>query len=519
MSENTSCEVLDVPKQAERGRTRPPLRKGAGAYNMKMSRKKRTDSGMTLPEVITASAILLVCLTALATLLAGAINSSQTAKLRDEAANLANARIEAARTIPYDSVGVRYATGLSGDPAGEILTPEVVGRFTVDTICTWVRDAEGRAAYKKFTVRVSWSQPSNGHVDVTTMIYGKSNITGTGDMVVKLRYRETGLPVVDSSVAEVDAHGVARGVMTDNKGEAFFAQLPVGPAVLTITPPAGYLVDTTSVSEAQITADALTTLIIYVQRPATTTIQVRNAAGSPVSGATVVMRRADGQETTYTANSGGDVILSDLLYAEYSVTCSAAGYTSATLPLVLSAGSPGATMRFTMISRTAASLVVRVRDANGTQIEGATVHVKPQTGGSDLFSQVTGTNGEVSFPSIDDGTYLLVVEKTGYSVEYQLVYVSEEHTISTVTLSGGAKGNMQVHTLDKNGHAASLRVIISGPGYYRDSLYSSTSGLLSLTDLPVGSYEVSCYDSPASVATAIIVSGQTADVTVSQSKK
>ena len=112
-----------------------------------------------------------------------------------------------------------------------------------------------------------------------------------------------------------------------------------------------------------------------------------------------------------------------------------------------------------------------------------------------------------------------VVEKTGYNVQVQSVTVSALGTISTVVMAGTAKGNMHIVTLDKNGHAAAIRVIISGPGYYRDSLTSSTSGQLNVTDLPVGSYEVSCYTNPASVATVIISAGQTADVTVSQSKK
>jgi hypothetical protein len=312
---------------------------------------------------------------------------------------------------------------------------------------------------------------------------------------------------------------VARGVMTDSRGEAFFAQLPIGPAAVTVTPPAGYLVDTTNLTDAHITADALSTLIIYVQLPGTTTVQVRDASGNPISAATVVFRRADGVETTYTANSGGDVTLGNLLYADYSVTVSASGYTPATLPLVLTPADPGETMRFTMASQTAASLVVRVFDANGSQIPGALVHLKPAGGGSDLDAKTTGSNGEASFPVVSSGTYTLATEKTGYDLKYQSVVVSGGGSSASVTLAGIAKGNMQITALDKNGHTASLRVIVSGPGYYRDNLYSSTAGKLLLTELPVGSYQVSCYVDPASVVTTIISSGQTADVTVSQSKK
>jgi uncharacterized surface anchored protein len=246
---------------------------------------------------------------------------------------------------------------------------------------------------------------------------------------------------------------------------------------------------------------------------------VRDVGGSPLSGATVEIRRADGVTTTVTANAEGDVAVSDLLYADYSVKVSADGYSSATQPLTLTAATPGQTLFFTMSPRSYYDLRVRVRDANNTQLQDATVHLKPSGGGTDLASKVTVSNGEVFFTPLNPGTYQLVVEKSGYNVQVQSVTVSAYGTIATVVMGGNAKGNMHIVTLDKNGHAAAIRVIISGPSYYRDSLTSSTSGQLNVTDLPVGSYEVSCYTNPASVATVIISAGQTADVTVSQSKK
>jgi hypothetical protein len=78
-------------------------------------------------------------------------------------------------------------------------------------------------------------------------------------------------------------------------------------------------------------------------------------------------------------------------------------------------------------------------------------------------------------------------------------------------------GNMHVVTLDKNGHATWIRVIVTGPnGYYRNDLYSNGDGVLDLQSLVPGSYQVQCYTKPASVATAIVNAGQTAQVQISQ---
>jgi type II secretory pathway pseudopilin PulG len=72
---------------------------------------------MTLPEVMIAASVMLVCLVSLAGLLGGSITSSASAHMRDEAANIANDRLETARSLNYDRVGLHYTNGLYGDPA------------------------------------------------------------------------------------------------------------------------------------------------------------------------------------------------------------------------------------------------------------------------------------------------------------------------------------------------------------------------------------------------------------------
>jgi type II secretory pathway pseudopilin PulG len=478
---------------------------------------------MTLPEVMIASSILLVCLTAMATLLAGAVNSSQSAKMRDEAANLANLRIESARSLAYDHVGVHYANGVNGDPTGDILTPETVGNFVVTTECTWVRTPTGRAAYKKLRVVVSWQKPMPGTFEATTMIYGKSDIVTSGDLDVRLRYTEDGSFVTNATVAIRDAANSARSVSSDTSGSAFFGQVAMGNVAMSVTPPAGCLVDTSTMSSIVVAADAVTTVMVYVQHPAQATIKVLATDGTPIVGAQVGLHRSDGVDIAplYT-DSNGNAVFTALLYSSYSVNATMAGYGPATLPLVVSSSAPAPVVQFAMAPRLLVGLRVRVYDSNGTKIAGGTVHVRRASDSSDLQVATAGTNGEATFTGLDTGSYVVTVGLNGYATQAQTIGLLDSGTtVADFRMSPVVtNGNMFIQTYDKHGHLKSLQVIVSGPGYYRNTLMSSNSqsglGTLTLTDLVPGSYTVQVTPNPSSVVTTIVNGGQTAYASVAQ---
>jgi type II secretory pathway pseudopilin PulG len=480
---------------------------------------------MTLPEVMIASSILLVCLTAMATLLGGAVNSSQTATMRDKATNLANLRIEAARSLSYDRVGLHYATGLYGDPAGDIVTPETVGDFVVTTECTWVRTSTGRAAYKKLRVVVSWQKPAQSQVEITTMIYGKSNIVTSGDLDVRLRYVEDGAFVTNATVSIRDAANSARAVSSDTSGSAFFGQVAMGNLAMAVTPPAGCLVDTSTMSAVAISADAVTTVMVYIQRPAQATIKCVNTDGTPIEGALVGLQRADGVAIpgVYTGPDG-NAVFPGMLYSSYSATVTKTGYGSATLPVVINSSVPAPVVQFTMAPRLDVGLRVRVYDANGTKIAGGTVHVRKASGGADVAVATAGTNGEASFTGLDPIPYVVTVELNGYVTQVQTITPADgTTTVADFRMSPVVvNGNLSITTYDKHGHLASLQVIVSGPGYYRNTLMSSSSrtglGTLTLTDLVPGSYTVQVTPNPSSIVTTIVNGGQTAYASVSQNR-
>lgn len=486
---------------------------------MRFRRGARSDSGMTLPEVMIASSILLVCLTSLAGLLAGAVNSSSSARMRDEAANLANARIEAARSLAYDHVGVRFSNGVKGDPAGDILTPETVGAFVVATDCRWIRTTTGRAAYKQITVTVAWQQPTAGQVQVTTIIYGKSNIVTSGDLDVRLRYREDASPVVNAAVAIRAADNSARSVSTDASGEAFFGQVAIGSVALQVTPPAGYIVDTSTMSSVTVAADAVSTVIVYVQQPAQSTVHVSDTSGASVPGASVSLRRTDGSMTpTTTTDADGNAVFTQLLYSDYTASVSKVGYSSASAPFTLSPGAASPTVPLAIGQLLGVGMHVRVFDTNGTQVPAGTVTVRNDTNTTVLQQGVAATNGEISFAGLSAGTYDVTVDKASY-VSRMIPLTLHDGDVGTLDfhmVPVASNGNMQITTYDKYGHAGGLRVIVSGGGYYRNDLWSDTSGKLTLTGLVPGSYSVQCYTKAASTATVIVNAGQTASVAISQ---
>jgi len=457
---------------------------------------RMTDAGMTLAEVVIASSILIVCLVSLSALLGGAISSSSMTRARDEATNLANSAIESARNLPYDSVGLRYADGSLGNPPGAILTPEQSGKYTIVTACTWVQAADGSTAYKKLKVTVSWASPIGGRVEVNTIVYGKTALSGVGDLLVQVSNREDPDPVTGQAVTFVAANGTTRRVTTDAAGQALFGQVPVGPCTLSLVPPAGYIADTTSLSGATVSTDSASTAVVYIQRPAQATVSVHDMDGAPLASTLVTIKRSDWfvGVTAYT-DANGVVVFSNVLYGDYAATVSRDHYASATLPFTASPGAATPVVAFSMSPSLQHGVRVKVQDSNGTQISDAAIVLT--LAGTTPVQGVTGSNGEFLFTPVPEGTYSVAVSKTGYTGSSQTVTVRWDHDQETLTFSLSAvvvQGNMIITTTQGNA-PTNCTLIVTGPnGYYSDTLRTGTSpnatGVLLLQNLVSGRYTV-----------------------------
>ncbi len=470
-------------------------------------------------EVVVASSILLTCLISLSSLLSGAITGSAMSQLRDQATNVANQRIEDARNLPFDDVGVYYAGGLQGNPPGSILTPDHEDGFTIETAVTWIRTSTGRAAYKRFDVTVSWTSPAPGHVEVTTMITGHSDVVTSGDFDVLLRYREDGTPVVDAPVVLQTSDGQTTGVTSDADGEAFFGQATIGTCSVSVTPPSGYIVDTSTLSSMTVAADSLSTFIVYLQKPAQAIVSATDTSGTPLAGATVSLVGPNGQTIPAgTTGADGDATFSDLVYGAYSATLTKPGYTGVTQPFTFNIGTTNLTVPFRMSPIPTAGLRVCVFDNNGTQLPGASVSVLLNGTVIPNGSGVTGTNGEVSFSPAPATYQVTVADSPTYlsQTKTDVVNPGDVDELDFYLSVATHGGNMHVTTEDKHGNPLSLRTVVSGPGYYRNDLYSDSTGSLWLYNLAAGSYSVSTYTRPASTVTVLVNSNQTTEVTVNQ---
>jgi hypothetical protein len=461
-----------------------------------------------------ASSVLVVCLVSLSALLGGAISSSTMTRSRDEATNLANNALEGDRNLPYDSVGLLYANGSQGDPPGQILTPQVSGKYTITTACTWVQAADGSTAYKRLKVTVSWPSPIAGQVEVNTIIYGKTALSGVGDLVVRVSNRDSPDPVAGSEITFVAANGSTRRVTTDSSGQALFGQVPVGPCTLSLVPPAGYIVDPTSLTASTVTTDSASTAIVYIQRPAQATVRVTDTGGTALSGTLVTMKRSDWSAgvTAYT-DAGGAAVFSNVFYGDYAVTVSRDHYTSATLPFTASPSSPSPAVAFSLSPFYSHGVRAKVQDSNGTQIAGATVVLLTQAGGT-LSQGVTGSNGEVVFTPIAVGTYSVTVSMAGYGGSTQSVTVHEDHDQETLTFSLTAQGSMKIYTTQGNKPVnCTLIVSCPSPYYYSNTLATGSGtnavGELLLSNLLPGSYSVKKSGSSGSGATVVVTAGQT----------
>ena len=341
---------------------------------------------------------------------------------------------------------------------------------------------------------------------------------------MRLRYREDNSFVQNATVAITAADATQRAVVSDASGVAFFGQVAIGAVGVVVTPPSGCVVDTSTLSNVVIAADAVSTIIVYIQHPAQATVAVTDTSGTPVPGATVTLRRSDGFTLpALITDANGNAVFTQLLYGDYSATVSKSGYGQATLPVSVTIGSPQPVLAASINQLLGAGLYVRVFDANGTQLPGDTVTVRAHGSGTVLQTGVAASSGEISFTGLGAGSYDVTMDKASCAsqVASDILHDGDLDHLDFHLLAAVANGNLQITSKDKHGNLKGLRVIVSGPApYYHDDLYTSSSwwqvGTLTLTDLVAGSYTVRTYDHAASTATVLVSGGQTAYVSVSQ---
>jgi hypothetical protein len=171
-------------------------------------------------------------------------------------------------------------------------------------------------------------------------------------------------------------------------------------------------------------------------------------------------------------------------------------------------------------------LVVRAIDAGNSRLSGATVTV---TGPSPATSQVSGSpavtpaNGETSFANLFNGTYTVLVQKTGYSdqtVAVTLAGVGVTQVVTMVPASG--PGSILVTLLHSDGspYSSGSRNVVriyEPDGSTYTQYHTESDGTVLVTGKAAGAYSVTWRGASGSWSTKIPVTvsaGTQAAVTV-----
>jgi hypothetical protein len=488
---------------------------------VRRSRIAADDSGVTLIELVMASAILFIAAIGVITALGFAATSSQQSTMRARALNLANERLEKARDIPYDNVGVVYEDGTYGDPAGNIPAVEVVGDFLVETQVDWSVDAtSGRAEYKNMRIAISWQNPRSGTLSIASAIYGSSALTNNGDLKVIVRELGTNVPIDMAQVWVTPAGStLQRHRWTGADGSAFYGMLPIGSAQVAVAA-SGWVFDT--ITPASVVADQLTLKEVYGYRPVTVVVHVTETSGTPVPYASV--RLQDSKLRYFYGTTGGDGVatITGLIPDNYGITVTATGRASAAGSIAAVTSGGTFTTTITMSAPVPpGSLRVRVKNSTGTAITGATVSAvgpSPDTTPVAGSGAVTPSSGEVFFASVVGGTYTVNVTASGYNnyTDAAVVVVSGIEKIVDVTMVTVTPPSLlgtlmvQVWTHDGAGHPDTSRKVtlkfwqsgswqsVNNGG--SDHWHTNSAGQVTFADLAPGTYRLTVDGSSQDVA-------------------
>lgn len=475
-----------------------------------MKRVFRDDSGFTIAELVVASSILFIALMAIMGAVVFSAESVQMQKQKEEATNIANGKVEVARNLPYDSVGI-----VGGSPLGSIPAMEVAGNYTITTAIDWQQDpASGKRMDKRVSIDVSWSRPRAGHFALSTAIFGKSLLSNVGDVEVRARYLK------DSQPASAVPFSVAgMGDTTDVKGIAFFGAVPLGTYDIGLTPPSGYVYDVADVKAKNVTADSLTTLIVTFQKASSVNYTFKDSTtGAVLDGVALTMLNGAGATFgTGVTSALGTASFGNLSLGSYTLNGAKAGYTasSQSLTIATEASTSDVEVLMTPLPKVG-SITVSVQDSSNANLQDATV-------------TLTGTKGQ---PAIIQSTNAGLTMFSGQVPDIYTVNVTYPGYVtpvaqSTNLVAGGTstfyfhltpnstKGKMSITTQRKGSTHGNMDITITGPnGYRNNNLTSNWSGNVVTDWLPEGTYYVKTQDNPTSTVTVLVTGGQTSQVTV-----
>jgi hypothetical protein len=144
-----------------------------------------------------------------------------------------------------------------------------------------------------------------------------------------------------------------------------------------------------------------------------------------------------------TTDINGEIVFNDVKPGSYTIKASKSGYPSASSTINTSTGvTTNLPLTFQSV-QTAGTIVVTVKDKDGSAISGASVSSTTQPSGQTSLTGTTGADGVVTFSNVKPGSYTLQATKSGYAQNTgPVTIVSGETanlgiTLQTTTSGGG----------------------------------------------------------------------------------
>jgi hypothetical protein len=424
-------------------------RKRAGS-----SRTAIGSAGFTVAEFVAAAAILFVVLTGVLGAVEYAGASTRVSAVRQDAVAIATAQVEKARNMDYNDVGVVYAGGFTGNPAGTIPAVQTIttprGSFNVATTIGWNFVGSGSsttASYKKYKIVVSWTSPApGGNVSFETNIFGQGT-TSANTGVVKVTVADVENPstkVPGASIRLKVGTTFDQVAVSDQIGETLWGAVPLGTA--TVSAPyninSGYLIDTTGVGGLSIGTGFNNLGIVYAQVPRMVKVHVRSASLSSVPNATVTLKdTVRNEQFVVTTDGNGDAMFDStavgrpgLWFSSYTASAIAVGYGLASSSFALSAGAPSVTYLTLSLPDPALLTITPYISTTGVALTGKSMTVSVKDPSNTLLPGSGGTfTDTAAFNLTTTGTYkVTITDVDGFldEVDYNVAIPSISGNVS-----------------------------------------------------------------------------------------
>ena len=429
-----------------------------------------SEKGLSFVDVLVGISLMLIVFLAILGAYRAGLRVISQSKTRIVATALANQKIELARSLSYNNVGV-----VGGIPSGTIPETEIINRNNIDylvkTTVVYIDDpfdglspADLLAAdYKRIKVKVSWSHRYSGEVNLITDISPKGIETSLGDGTLFISvFDASGL-----SIAQADLHvknddvnpSIDAWYQSDDSGNLILPGTPTSIESYYISASkSGFSTDRTYSSEevvnpskpfASVYEGDLTEIGFTIDQLSSMTVQTRGTMGQgypPVHNVSFAMTGAKiiGQENgepvykysqSHMTNGPAKIDILNLEWDSYSFSVdkeitglhlivieSPLGDT-AIPPIDLL---PGTTQEVRLILRAENTLLVMVQDVLTLEpIFGAIVNLSNVEFGYDEI-QPTDEDGKTFFIPLEEATYQLVVEIDGYISSTDSLFISGE---------------------------------------------------------------------------------------------